>query len=368
VNPRVLLCCGTGGVGKTTTAAALGVACALAGQRAVVLTIDPARRLADALGLAALDNDPRAVDLATLGAAGDGTLHALMLDRKTTFDDAVRRLSNDADAADRLLANRYYRAVSTRLTGAHEYMATEKLHELATSGRFDTVIVDTPPSRHAIDFFHAPVRVQQLFDSPVVRRLVNPGRGLTGGGTRRLLAWVLSLVGSDVIEDIGEFFRLMSSVSEGFSRHGGQVAALMRSDRTTLLLVTTAASASREGALAFVREAGAEGLQLGGFVLNRVVPAPPAIDHAFASPPAGLDEDWRAWRRTIEAEASRQRAIATRHAAAARDLSLAAGGAPVHELPLVAEGLGSTQALAALARRLLPAVGDAAPVSGSTAR
>lgn len=351
--PRVILCCGTGGVGKTTTAAALGVACAIAGERAVVLTIDPARRLADALGLGTLDNEPRPVDLSELPTCGQGSLHALMLDRKATFDDAVRRLSTDAEAAERLLANRYYRAVSTRLTGAHEYMAAEKLHELLRSGSFDVVIVDTPPSRHAIDFFRAPDRVQTLFDGAVVRRLVNPGRGLTGGGTRRLVAWVLSLVGRDVLDDIGEFFRLMSGVTEGFASHGAEISALLRSERATLLLVTTAAMSARAGALSFIREVASDGLRIGGFVLNRFVEPTERVawpDLPEAEQPPG----WREWREVVQRETIRRDAIAARHAAAAQDLSRAAAGAPVHTLPLLPDDLGSVRGLARLARRLPP--------------
>jgi len=350
---RVLLCCGTGGVGKTTAAAALGVAAALDGQRAAVLTIDPARRLADALGLGALDNEPRPVDLSTLPSAASGSLHALMLDRKATFDDAIRDLSSDPESAERLLANRYYRAVSTRLTGAHEYMAAEKLHALLHSGRFDVVIVDTPPSRHAIDFFRAPDRVQTLFDGAIVRRLINPRRGLTGGGTRRLLSWILSLVGRDVLDDIGEFFRLMSGVTEGFAAHGAEISRLLKSDRATLLLVSTAATTARSGALSFVREVRADGLQLGGFVLNRFVEPADAVDWPEV-PEADRPTGWDAWRAVIRAEAERRDAIAARHAAAARDLSQAAGGIPVYKLPLITDDLGSVQGLATLARRLPP--------------
>lgn len=355
MSPRVLLCCGTGGVGKTTTAAALGLAWALAGHRVVVLTIDPARRLADALGLHQLDNDPRPVDLSTLDVPDGGSLHALMLDRKATFDQAVHQLSADSNAAERLLENRYYRAVSTRLTGAHEYMATEKLHQLVTSERFDVVIVDTPPSRHAIDFFHAPRRVQALFDGAVVRRLVNPGRGLTGGGTRRLMSWVLSLVGRDVIDDIGEFFTLMGSVSAGFAEHGRHVGELLASEHTDLLLVTTAATASRTGAASFIHQARAEGLTLAGFVINRFLYPSTADLGALSPPPSELDPgQWEAWSAVLIAEAARHEAIATRHATAARDLSQTAEGAPVWALPLITQGLGTVHGLAALARWLPP--------------
>jgi anion-transporting ArsA/GET3 family ATPase len=352
---RVVLSCGTGGVGKTTTSAALGIAWALAGHRAVVLTIDPARRLADAFGLTQLDNQPRPVALGDLPPGG--SLHALMLDRKATFDDSIRRLSPDPDSARRLLENRYYRAVSTRLTGAHEYMATEKLHELVSSGMFDVVIVDTPPSRHAIEFFHAPQRVQTLFDGPIVRKLVNPGRGLTGGGTRKVLSWVLSMVGSEVIEDIGEFFRLMSGVSEGFARHGAEVERLLRSDRAELLVVTTPASHARAGALSFVREARQEGLRVAGFVLNRTV-APPSFDRDRLSeaPKGAPAAAWAAWRGVLFEEWDRRYAVSQRHAQAANELARLIEHGHLWTLPRIDEDLGSAEVLRQLAARLPPLV------------
>ncbi|TVQ94587.1 MAG: ArsA family ATPase [Deltaproteobacteria bacterium] len=354
-SPRLLLCCGTGGVGKTTTAAALGLAYAIAGYRTVVLTIDPARRLADALGLSHLDNDPQPVDLSSLSVAEGGSLHALMLDRKATFDNAVRDLSTSPEAAEKLLANRYYQAASTRLTGAHEYMATEKLHQLLTADRYDVIIVDTPPSRHAIDFFLAPRKVQELFDGPVVRRLVNPGRGLTGGGTRRLFAWVLSLVGQDVVDDIAEFFRLMGGVSEGFARHGAQVETALHSKQTDLLLVTTASTASRAGAVSFIREAAAEGLTLHGFVINRFIEPVDVPLHALHPAPNDVSEPlWHRWSVALRHEAVRRNAIAERHHAAALDLSQTAGQVPVWALPLLTEGLGSVTGLRQLAERLPP--------------
>lgn len=358
---RVVLCCGTGGVGKTTTAAALGVAWALEGKRVVVMTIDPARRLADALGLEGLDNDPRRVALPDLPEGA--SLDALMVDRKATFDAAVERMSDNAEAARRLLGNRYYRAVSTRLTGAHEYMATEKLHQLSTSGNYDVIVVDTPPSQHAIEFFHAPERVQRLFEGAVVQRLINPGRGLTGGGTRRILKWVLSLVGRDVIEDIGEFFRLMGGVSRGFAAHSNAVGTLLRSDSTTLMLVTSAASPARAGALAFLKQAKEDGLAVDGFVINRFV-APSGVtgDPSEAAAPQGMDDaTWQAWTRALEAERTRRDAIAARHTAAAKELSDAAGGKPVWALPYLADGLRTTSGLAKLAAHLPP---GAAPTLG----
>lgn len=356
MSARIVLCCGTGGVGKTTTAAALGVAWALSGKRACVLTIDPAKRLADALGLDSLDNRPRRVPLEDVGVPHTGSLHALMLDRKATFDEAILRLSDDADAADRLLANRYYRAVSTRLTGSQEYMATEKLHELVHSDQFDIIVVDTPPSQHAIEFFRAPERLQRLFDGPVIGKLMNPGRGLTGGGTRRLLRWLMSLVGRQVLDDIGEFFKLMSHASAGFAEHSGTIASLLRSDRTELLLVTSPATAARQGAMAFVEQAREDGLSIDGFVINRFIA--PTGAHAEVPSPAGVGPSWPAWSEALADHRARHDAIAARHARAAAELSAAAGEAPVWALPYLPSGLQSSAGLAALARHL-PPLGEA---------
>lgn len=353
---RVVLCCGTGGVGKTTTAAALGVACAMAGERACVLTIDPARRLADALGLETLDNTPRQVALDQLEVADGGSLHALMLDRKATFDEAIRRLSDDPATTERLLGNRYYRAVSTRMTGSQEYMATEKLYELVHSGDFDVVVVDTPPSQHAIEFFHAPARLQNLFDGPVMARLVNPGRGLTGGGTRRLVRWLLSLVGQEVLDDISEFFKLMSHVSSGFAAHSAAVAKLLRSGDSKLLVVTSPATPARAGAMAFIEQARSDGLAVHGFVINRYI-APTGVgdNDVPTGTPDDLDPDaWPAWRDTLTAYAARHDAIAARHAKAADELSAAAGKAPVWALPYLPTGLRSAEGLGMLARYLPP--------------
>jgi anion-transporting ArsA/GET3 family ATPase len=353
---KVVLCCGTGGVGKTTAAAALGVAWTLAGKRVVVLTIDPAKRLADALGLDGLDNTPRRVALDGLDLPEGASLHALMLDRKATFDESVTRLSEDPESARRLLQNRYYHAVSTRLTGSHEYMATEKLFELATSGEFDVIVVDTPPSQHAIEFFHAPERIQKLFEGPVVRRLVNPGRGLTGGGTRRVLKWILSLVGRQVVDDIGEFFRLMSSAAVGFAEHGKAVGMLLRSSQSTILLITSPARAARDGAVRFLEQSRQDGLHVDGFVLNRFISPSGTTEDTWRRPaPADIDAvGWEAWLDALREQAARRDAIAARHLEAARDLSGAAAGAPVWALPFIADGLRSADGLADLAAHLPP--------------
>ena len=167
----IVICCGSGGVGKTTTAAAIALEGARRGRNAVVVTIDPARRLADALGLEALTNEPSVIP-------GDwpGTLSALMLDTKGTFDDLVRRYSSDAEQAERILANRFYRNISGALSGTQEYMAAEKLYELHEEGEFDLVVVDTPPTRNALDFLDAPSRLTRFLDHRLYRVLVAPTR------------------------------------------------------------------------------------------------------------------------------------------------------------------------------------------------
>ena len=170
---RILVCCGSGGVGKTTTAAALALEAAKAGRRAVVVTIDPAKRLADALGLAGLTGTPSQID-------GDwpGELWALMLDTKSTFDDLVTRNAGDPQQAERILQNRFYRNISGALSGTQEYMAMEKLYELHQETDFDLVVVDTPPTRNALDFIDAPRRLSRFLDHRLFRMVMSPGRGI----------------------------------------------------------------------------------------------------------------------------------------------------------------------------------------------
>ncbi|MBW2256182.1 MAG: ArsA family ATPase, partial [Deltaproteobacteria bacterium] len=224
MSTEVLVCCGVGGVGKTTAAAALAIGHALSGRSVVVLTIDPARRLADALSVE-LGNDPRPVSLSELGHQGPGTLDGLMLDRKATFDSVVTRFSPSEESTERLLANRYYRAVSERLGGSHEYMAMEKLYDLVTDGRWDLVVVDTPPTQHALDFFRAPERVHRVFDRSVLPALIQPGKGLIAATTRRVGRVVRHLAGDRVLEDIAEFFNLFSDYAAGFRSRSKAVRA-----------------------------------------------------------------------------------------------------------------------------------------------
>jgi anion-transporting ArsA/GET3 family ATPase len=202
---HVVLCTGPGGVGKTTTAAALALAAARGGRRAVVVTIDPARRLADALGLAeGLTNEPQLV-----AGVGPGELWAMMLDPKATFDSLIGRYAPDEAQRDRILANAFYRNVSSKLSGTHEYMAAEKLYELHDDPRFDLVVIDTPPSRQAIDMVDAPERLARFLDHWLYKTLVMPTRAylkVANVAAQAFMKTLSKLVGGDVIADVLAFF------------------------------------------------------------------------------------------------------------------------------------------------------------------
>jgi anion-transporting ArsA/GET3 family ATPase len=214
----LLVTCGPGGVGKTTCAAALGLAAARTGRDVVVLTVDPARRLADALGIDAAASEPtRVTGVAAVDEAG-GSLWALMLDAEATFDQLVRNEATDVDQAESILRNPVYRSITGALAGAQEYMAVERLHQLYTSGDHDLVIVDTPPSRHALDLLEAPERLSAFLGHPVYRTLTAPGRTfarVTNAAASAFLWTVRKLAGPRIVEDTLEFFRSISGMEAG---------------------------------------------------------------------------------------------------------------------------------------------------------
>jgi anion-transporting ArsA/GET3 family ATPase len=233
---HVVLCTGPGGVGKTTAAAALALAAARAGRRTVVVTIDPARRLADALGLSALGNQPTQV-----ADVGPGELWAMMLDPKATFDDLVRRYAASDSQRDRILSNGFYRNVSEKLSGTHEYMAAEKLYELANDSRFDLVVVDTPPSRHALDMLQAPERLARFLDHRVYRMLVAPTRTylkVANVAAQAMVKTLSKVVGGEVIADAVSFFQAFEGMDVGFRERAKQVSALLNDPATAYVLVT----------------------------------------------------------------------------------------------------------------------------------
>src|SRR5215203_2927103 len=220
----VIVCCGSGGVGKTTTAAVIGLEAARAGRRAVVVTIDPARRLADALGLAdGLAAEPQRIDL----DAG-GELWAMMLDTATAFDGIVRRNAPDEAQAERILANRFYRNIAGALSGTQEYMAAETLHQLHGDERFDLVVVDTPPSRNALDFLDAPSVLARFLDHPVFRLIMLPTRTgfrMLSFASQPILRAIGRVVGSDALADAAAFFQAFAGMEGGFRERAEAVTA-----------------------------------------------------------------------------------------------------------------------------------------------
>jgi len=275
---RVVICCGTGGVGKTTTAAVIALESARRGRNACVVTIDPARRLADALGIEHLTNDPTEIDrkLWADGAAPGGRLSALMLDTKSTFDLLVTRNASSPDQARRILDNTFYRNVSGALGGTQEYMAMEKLHELHDEGGFDLIVVDTPPTRHALDFLDAPARLTRLLDNRVFRLLMMPTRAylrVASVAVQTFLRTVARVVGSEVIEDVVAFFRAFEGMEEGFRNRAQAVGALLADPDTAFVLVTSPRRDAMEEATFFAQRLAQAGQSVQALIVNRVHPS-----------------------------------------------------------------------------------------------
>src|SRR5215211_1445952 len=277
---RIVICCGSGGVGKTTTAAAIALEGARRGRRAVVVTIDPAKRLADALGLAGgLTNDPSRIE-----GEWTGALWAMMLDTKSTFDNLVRRYAADRPQAERILANRFYRNISGALSGTQEYMAGEKLYELHHLGAetpegetvaFDLVVVDTPPTRNALDFLDAPRRLSSFLDHRLYRMLTAPTRAYLRAVNVAAQAFVRSvsrLVGSEVLEDALRFFSAFEGMEAGFKERAAHVQALLSDPRTAYLLVASPRRDTVAEAAWFAERLRSSHLPVEALVVNRVHP------------------------------------------------------------------------------------------------
>jgi anion-transporting ArsA/GET3 family ATPase len=277
---RILVCVGCGGVGKTTIAAALALEAARAGRRALVLTIDPARRLADALGIRDLDDRVRTLpgDLQReLGIPAGGSLSAVMLDMKRTFDELVERLASDPDSRERILHNRIYQHVSDALAGSVEYSAMEKVYQLAQQPDFDLIVVDTPPAQHALDFLEAPQRLLEFLDSRVVQLLIHPafaasrvGVRLFQRSTRRVLRLIEQLTGVGFLTDISEFLLLFEGMADGFRRRARHVRELLSGPEAAFLLVAGADRESVAQSEQFLDRLEGFGVDLAGVVANRV--------------------------------------------------------------------------------------------------
>ncbi|WP_042383900.1 ArsA family ATPase [Streptacidiphilus melanogenes] len=269
---RIIVCCGSGGVGKTTTAAALGLRAAERGRKVVVLTIDPARRLAQSMGLTELDNTPRVVK----GVTGPGELQAMMLDMKRTFDEVVLAAA-DAERARQIMENPFYQSLSSGFAGTQEYMAMEKLGQLHATGTWDLIVVDTPPSRSALDFLDAPNRLGSFLDGRLIKVLTAPAK-VGGRSAMKMLnvgmtmfTGVLSKVlGATVLQDVSTFVAAMDSMFGGFRERADRTYALLQAKGTAFLVVAAPERDALREAAYFVDRLEADHMPLAGLVLNRV--------------------------------------------------------------------------------------------------
>ncbi len=277
---RVLVCVGTGGVGKTTLSAALALAAARRGRRALVVTIDPARRLVDALGIGELGDEPTPVaaeTLARLGVTGGGSLSAVMLDMKRTFDALVERFAESRTARERIFSNRFYQHLSDALAGSAEYAAMERVFELSERREVDLIVVDTPPSQHAIDFLEAPQRLLEFLDSAVVHVLLHPamaagrfGFRIFRRGARRMLGVLERVSGLAFLDDLSEFLLAFEGMSQGFRERATRVRALLLGRESAFVLAAAPSSESQAQARLLLDRLVAAGAPLAGVIVNRV--------------------------------------------------------------------------------------------------
>jgi anion-transporting ArsA/GET3 family ATPase len=336
----IVVCCGSGGVGKTTTAAAMAAEAANRGRRAVVVTIDPAKRLADALGLEGLTNDPSPVK-----GPWAGELWAVMLDTKGTFDHLVQHYAPDPAQAERILANRFYRNISAALSGTQEYMAAEKLYELHDDARFDLVVVDTPPTRNALDFLEAPARLTRFLDHRVYRALTTPTRvgfRVVNAAAQAFLRTLSRVVGGEAIADAIAFFRAFDGMEEGFRARASAVDALLTSDDTAYVLVTAPRRDTVDEALFFARRLADRGSAPTAVIVNRRHPHFPTTpaDH----PTPALAE--------LQANADELNAVAAGEARVLAPLLDETGSTPTATVPLLATDVHDLDGLAEIAAHL----------------
>jgi anion-transporting ArsA/GET3 family ATPase len=285
---RIVVCCGAGGVGKTTTAAALGLRAAEQhGRRTVVLTIDPARRLAQSMGLTELDNTPRQVKGIDTEATG-GELHAMMLDMKRTFDEVVQQHTTPERAAE-IFANPFYQAMSSTFSGTQEYMAMEKLGQLRAGGEWDLIVVDTPPSRSALDFLDAPQRLSSFLDGRMIRLLSAPARA-GGSALRKIVGSTFSLfakavstiLGGQMLADASAFVQAFDTLFGGFQERANATYQLLRAPGTSFVVVAAPEPDALREASYFVERLSSERMPLAGLVLNRTHPVHATLSGARA--------------------------------------------------------------------------------------
>ena len=341
---KIVVTCGSGGVGKTTTAAAIALRAADQGRRTAVLTIDPAKRLAQSLGLGELDNTPRRVQVATAGE-----LWAMMLDTRRTFDDMVYAHSTP-QRAEQIFKNPFYQTISTSFSGTQEYMAMEKLGRLAASGDWDLIVVDTPPSRSALDFLDAPQRLSSFLDGRMIKMLTTPGRGvikIVGAGFNLFAKAVTAIIGGQLLSDAAKFVQLFEDMFGGFRARAESTYLLLRDEGTSFLVVATCEADALREASYFADRLQADGMPLAGLVLNRTHPPladlPLAPAQAAAEQLADIDPlvaamlTVHADRLTISANEQRMRSRFVRAHPTLPIVAVPAAGADVHDVEALRE-------------------------------
>jgi anion-transporting ArsA/GET3 family ATPase len=369
---RVVLCVGCGGVGKTTVTAALGIAAARRGKRVLTLTIDPAKRLANSLGLERMTTDEQAVDPNVLGSVGmsmPGSLTVMMLDTKRTFDDLVKKHASSPEVRDRILNNRLYRYVSTNLAGTQDYMAMEKLLAVKEDPRFDLIVLDTPPTRNALDFLEAPDRLVEALDGPAIRWFIEAfsstrkfSLNFVAQGVAAVLKGVGKLTGGDFLEQMAEFITDLNDLFGGFRERATRVADAFRGSEVAYVMVTSPAPLAIREVTYFAERLRERGMHSDAFVVNRVQMPPPSratqdeIRAAVERQALSLENDAPA---RIERAQNDEFALAERDATHLKELELvrqrlSATGAPLVRIPALPSDVHDVTALAGISRVLCP--------------
>ena len=348
----IIVCCGSGGVGKTTTAAVLALAGARQGRNAVVVTIDPAKRLANALGLDALSDTAHEIDRELWDLDGvappAGRLSALMLDTKSTFDHLVLKYAVDEEQGQRIIENTFYRNISGALAGTQEYMAMEKLHELHEEGGYDLIVIDTPPTRNALDFLDAPARLTRLLNNKIFRLVMAPTRASFRVANFALQAFfrsVAKVIGTEVVEDLVLFFQAFEGMEEGFRVRATRVMQLLSDRRTAFVLVTAPARDAVHEAGYFHDRLEHAHLRVNGLVVNRIHPAF-GDDLSWPSGSAGeIDELYANLADFIELSKREQRHL--------EGLERSVGPVPIVRVPLLEVEVCDIASLTEVGRYLL---------------
>jgi anion-transporting ArsA/GET3 family ATPase len=340
---EVVVCAGPGGVGKTTISAAIALHAAQRGRRACVITVDPARRLADALGVDALTNTPTPVD-----GEFAGSLHALMLDPKGTFDELVERHARSHAQAESIRSNRIYLNLTGMLSGTQEYMAMEKLYELTESGEFDIVVVDTPPTRNALDLLDAPRRLTRFLENRLFRALLAPTRAslrVLSIATQALMRTISKVAGAEIVQDAVAFFQAFEGMEEGFSSRATAVRELLADPATAYVLVTSPRPDSIDETAYFAARLAETGIEPAALVVNRVHPTFGSVSVAVHGEPQGALAD-------LLANHERLRKTAEEESASVSELVAQVAPSPVARVPLLESDVHDLRGLGLVAEQL----------------